>query len=274
MPEPRLCEVCSSVIPEWKAKNVSTCSVRCKFQLKQAKAQSKRKERIEKNPKRSLGSVLHSCLANSLDPAKPCRCRKRVIDDEASRLVAKGEAVNFESRLAEFIEGAPILLVGRSLKFPRSATLEKAHLQRLTERKKNAKDKTLEELQKAVQEDRAMRAEEEALRLEVYGELTLSAQRALVVEVPAEEYDRLEREQSGISILSWFEDERSAVGVDVPSISFEGEEEIEETVEDAIGEVEEQSEEIVPEFSGEEAETEAEVEDERTADEVLAEHGV
>ena len=70
-------------------------------------------------------------------------------------------------------------------------------------------------MQKAVAQDRLERAEEEQLRMNIYGWLTAEAWRALVVEVPAEQYDRAERESRGRCLFS-FADERSSAGVDVP----------------------------------------------------------
>src|SRR5438128_1069462 len=76
MPEPRLCEVCSLVIPKWKAKNVSTCSVACKFQRKDEEAKKKREVRSQQ--KQRNGYVLfHNCLfggGGEIDPFVPSRC--------------------------------------------------------------------------------------------------------------------------------------------------------------------------------------------------------
>ena len=62
--------------------------------------------------------------------------------------------------------------------------------------------------------------------MNIYGWLTAEAWRALVVEVPAEEYDRAERESRGRCLFS-FADERSSAGVDVSD--FEAPEELQET---------------------------------------------
>ena len=150
-----------------------------------------------------------------------CRCKERPTDDAASKLVSDGHAVNFRTRLPEFAPGEPLLVIGKRKQVPRVATLEKSHLQRahVDSDTRHLKGKKLEELKRIVEEDRADRAAEERVRIEKYGLLNQSFIWSLIREVPAEEYDRQEREQSGISILSWFADERGSVGEDVPAIS-------------------------------------------------------
>jgi hypothetical protein len=213
----RVCLLCKGKIPKWKSKGTKFCNPGCKFKFEK----QEKEKRIAANPKTTTGNILHQCLSNALDARVPCKCRKRISDEDAKKLVAKGGAVDYTTRAAVFIEGQPLLITGKHLKFPRAATIEKAHISRATQDiftikgKVRIKERSIEEMQKAVAEDKLARSEEEALRMDIYGWLTAEAWRALIVEVPAEEYDRAEREARGRCLFS-FADERSSAGVDVP----------------------------------------------------------
>jgi hypothetical protein len=264
MPDSRLCEVCSSVIPEWKAKNVSTCSVKCKFERRERRIKENR-EAEAPSVNVAEGSVLHHCLSNAFDPPRKfCRCRQHITDDEGNKLVSDGQAVHFLTRMPVFMAGEPLLIIGAKKFTPRVATLERTHCERITEKPARAartKEKTIEELQAAVQQDKAERFEEEKLRLEIYGELNAEFLRSLVREVPAEQYDNQRQEAFGRPGIFSFEEERTSYGVDVVSlgVAFDEGIEIEETepadIEDEI-----------------EVDDEQQNEDERTAEEVLAEY--
>jgi hypothetical protein len=235
--EERVCELCSGQIPKWKAKGTKVCSAKCKFEIKEAKRLSKR----------TIGSLLHACLSNVLDPAKPhCVCKMRLSDEQARRMVAKGEAVSFDNRTSEYFEGAALLVTGKNLKFPRAATIERPHIERLVDdhsSKNKKKDQSVEALQKAVDEDRAMRAEEESLRLEIYGELTMKAWQQLIVEVPADQYDQEEREARGRCLFANYTDERTEGGIGVRVYLCSQEEEIED-VESVVDETNETDSEV------------------------------
>jgi hypothetical protein len=118
--------------------------------------------------------------------------------------------------------GGAIVEVGKVKRTPRSATLEKPHCERITEKPKRsikAKEKTTEELKAAVAEDRAERFEEEKLRMEIYGDLTAAARQKWIVEVDADVYDAAKRQSWGRPIFTNFKDERTpgGIGVDVES---------------------------------------------------------
>jgi hypothetical protein len=199
----RVCELCGGLIPVWKAKNVKVCSAKCKFELKASKRLTKR----------NTGSLLHACLSTVCDPAKPhCDCKMRITDAQAQQMLAKGEAVNFDNRNSEYVQGAPLLVAGIALRPPRSETIERPHIERLTEHHKEHDDSSLDDLRKAIEEDQALRGEEEIVRLQIYGELTAALRRRWIVEVPADEYDRAEREAHG-RCLFWFSDERTPGGI-------------------------------------------------------------
>lgn len=198
----RICENCVSEIPKWKAKGTRFCSAKCKFETKETKRLTKR----------NTGSLLHACLSTVFDPAKPCDCKMRLSDDQAKRMFAKGEAVKFQSRNSEFIESAALLVTGTSLKFPRAATVEQPHIERLTDHHKESDDKSLDDLRKAIEENQALRGQEEIVRLQIYGELTAALRRKWIVEISPDEYDKAESEAEGRSLF-WFSDERTPGGI-------------------------------------------------------------
>jgi len=114
--------------------------------------------------------------------------------------------------------GGAIVQIGKLKRTGRSATVEKAHISRLVEKpQKKAKEKakTLEELQAAVQRDKAERFEEEKLRLEIYGELTASARQACIVEVDPDVYDAAKAPDWGRPLFTNFKDERTPAGIGV-----------------------------------------------------------
>ncbi len=272
MVEPRLCEVCSSDIPKWKSAGTTVCSIGFKFKRREQKrkeARAKLKEKRESSRSKQNGSVIfHSCIfggGEGVDPFVPerCNCRKLVSEDQAKSLIARGEALDFETRTPVFADGA-IVQIGKLLRTPRSATVEKAHVERLVgitkSKDKTLKQLSLEELQNKVQVDRALLQQEESMRLEIYGELTASARRAWIREVPAEEYDAAERQAWGRALFTNYNDERTpgGIGVDVDPSLWNGEFEKSET-ELCDDETETEKEEI-------------EESDERTAEEVLVEY--
>ena len=198
--------------------------------------------------------LFHNCIyCGGIDPFVPerCRCRKTVSEATARSLVARGEAVDLSSRRPIFNVGRAIVQVGKVLRTPRVPTLELAHFQRTTEKRRQAaktKEPTIEQLKALVDEQCAERYQEETVRMEIYGELSQAFICSLIRKVPADEYDKQKRAQTGISILSHFQDERGSVGRDVPSI-FDYEKDIEHQNED-------QNEESQAEPPDEESETE------------------
>jgi hypothetical protein len=222
--EKRVCLFCSSEIPKWRAKNTKHCSIKCKVGWTEKENQRKKEERKAANPKTTTGSILHQCLSNALDAAIPCKCRKRISDEDAKKLVAKGGAVDYTTRAAVFVDGQPLLITGKHLKFPRAATIERPHAERATQDlftikgKVRVKERTIEEMQKAIVQDKLERAEEELLRMDIYQALSVEAMR--IVQVPAEQYDEMKANDPWRGRCPWengigIADERSSVSKDV-----------------------------------------------------------
>jgi hypothetical protein len=230
------CAKCAcKVFRRGESKSATVCSFGCQLKRRKEKKQEAAEKRKDKRKTvrqvKDKDSVLfHDCIfggGGGLDPFAPerCRCRKLVSNEKAESLVARGEALDMESRGPVFT-GGPIVQIGKLKRTGRSATVEKAHISRLVEKpEKKAREriKTLEELQAAVQQDKAERFEEEKLRLEIYGELTALARREWIVHVKAEEYDAAEQQAWGRALFTNFNDERTpgGIGIDVSSLKLE-----------------------------------------------------
>jgi hypothetical protein len=272
----RVCEVCNQEIPKWRSKSATVCSFGCQLKRRAEKRQEaaekrKEKRKTERKVKAKDSVLFHDCIfggGGGIDPFVPwrCKCRKLVSEEKAQSLIARGEALDFETRTPVFAGGA-IVQIGKLLRTPRSATVEKAHVARLVEKpEKKAREKTksLEELRVAVAQDKAERFEEEQLRLEIFNELTVDAQRRWIVQVPAEEYDAKERDSWGRPGTFSFDEERTSHGVDVVGLGVLDDETTDKH----------EKEEIVPADVRDEIEVEEEQqsEDERSAEEVMAEY--
>jgi hypothetical protein len=260
----RLCLECASQIGKMRGARAKFCSGMCRDKHKKAIRQGGKETSISKlsvKAKQKGSVVFHSCVFyGTVDPFEPerCKCKKLVSEERAKSLINSGDAVDLETR-KQLFTGGPIIQIGRRKRTPRSATLEKSHCERITQKPRRAaktKEPTVEQLKALVDAQCAERYQEEKVRMEIYGELSQAFVCSLIREVPADKYDEQKREQTGISILSHFQDERGSVGRDVPSISFDYEKDNEDQNEEK-------------QFD-EEIETEQDKEDERTAEEVLA----
>jgi hypothetical protein len=111
-------------------------------------------------------------------------------------------------KLKERIGHGEIVLVGlegyacyssKLRRAPRAQTVEKAHIERANLSKDSRKygGKSAKELRAIVDEDKASRALEEKLRIEIFQEISIVERRKLIREVPAEEYDRISDDQRG-----------------------------------------------------------------------------
>jgi hypothetical protein len=170
--------------------------------------------------------LFHNCIPGGgagLDPFFPelCRCRKTVTMEKAKILVARGEAIDFATR-KPFFDDRAIAQVGKLLRTPRSASIEKSHVERsvgiLKRAPRRKRVRNLEELQAAIAVDKQWREEEEQIRMEHYQFLTVQSMR--IVQIPADEYDEMMRNdpwqgrcpwESGIGIA----DDRSSVSKDI-----------------------------------------------------------
>jgi hypothetical protein len=106
----------------------------------------------------------------------------------------------------------------KSRKTPRAQTLEKAHIQRanISVDPNHYAGKSLVDMIKEVEEETASRAVEEKTRIEEYHRIELETRSKLIVQVPADIYDRDMRANAGIpavSNLSGEDSERTPGGI-------------------------------------------------------------
>ena len=225
----RVCEVCNQEIPKWKSKGVTVCSVACRFERRKQKVKEANAKRKPIQAKKN-GVLFHDCVfggGGGVDPFVPerCKCKKTVSEEQAKRLIARGDALDFATRMAVFAEG-PIVQIGKLLRTPRSATIESAHISRLVETgsaikaKSKFTDKQLRAMHDAVELEKRERAQEESMRLDIYGELTAAARREWIVQVKAEEYDAAKRRDWGRALFTNYKEGRTqgGIGIDVDRI--------------------------------------------------------
>jgi hypothetical protein len=199
---------------------------------------------------KKIGSVLfHNCIPGGglgLDPFVPerCKCRMGVSEEQAKRLVSRGEAIDFTTRLPIFT-GDAIVQIGKLKRTPRAMTIEKANVERSVQHHTTKQeDKDIRELKAVVAEDKAWRDQEELERMDHYQALTVASMR--IVQIPEDQYDEMKANDPWRGrCLFTFSDERSSAGIDVTPFS-RWDAEIEEPIEDKT-EITKAVEEVEPE---------------------------
>lgn len=170
------------------------CSSACKRQHDY----EKRKQNL-KGSTTTVFTIVHRCIRPELDmgevPApQTCRCREEMSGAELKECIGRGE----------------IVLVGpeghacyssKLRRAPRAQTVEKAHMERANLSKDSRKydGKSLKDLQAAVNEDKASRALEEQVRIEVFHQIEMEERRNLTREYTESEFYAYDRNNWGRS---------------------------------------------------------------------------
>jgi hypothetical protein len=188
------------------------CSSICKKQ----QDYEKRKEKLKGSTITNF-VLVHSCIRPELDMGEvpdpqTCRCREEMSAEDMKERVRRGE----------------IVLVGpkehacyssKLRRTPRAQTLEKAHLERANLSKDSGKyrGKSLKELQAAIDEDKASRAMEEQVRVEVFHQIETEARQSLIREYTDHEFYAYDRENwgRGWNAQPGDADQRTAGGIGV-----------------------------------------------------------
>src|SRR5260370_3869728 len=199
--EKRVCLQCGSPISSMRRGKF--CNRDCGDVYRQLAKQGGREIGIVKRECAAVRSgyvLFHNCIPGGgagLDPFVPelCRCRKTISFEKAKSLVARGEALDFETR-KQFFNDRAIVQIGKMLRTPRSMSIEKANIQRSVEHHSTkTKDKTIAEMKAVIEmkavvaKDKAWRDQEELERMEHYQFLTVQGMR--IVQVPADQYDEM-----------------------------------------------------------------------------------
>jgi hypothetical protein len=205
----RFCASCGGVLP---CLNRSKTCRQCKEQDKRIKQQKFHQDRVAAWHK--IGHILvHTCLGNVHDKTKLefCTCRRFVLEEKARQLVAKGLAVDFETRHDYFFNRA--ILLKKALRTPRSQTIDRTQVEtgvqnihfsspkfQTAEQIEQTRIDEYKLLQLRLQQERSDKAAERE-RWDIYNEITCDALRALIVEVPAEKYDAMRAEQIDVPVI-------------------------------------------------------------------------
>jgi hypothetical protein len=153
--------------------------------------------------------LVHSCLSDAKHDqfVVGCICRKTVSREDSFDLIKKGECISLTTREYQF-DGGPIIYVGGHSKTPRAATIEANHIlygvgsmAPSSKKKRKTETRSIEELLKLRDEERASLAEEARCRWEEFHRLDTEMRQSLIREIPAEEYDSTRRNQWG---RQWF----------------------------------------------------------------------
>jgi hypothetical protein len=218
MPD-RKCLLCGDIVGAMASS--SKCRS-CKEKIKSIKKQEDR-SRLIQEAKAAGKILLHSCIANILDPAPPsCLCRRWVSVGEAQKFVNEGRCVDLVTR-KPFFSGNAVVEASKLKKSPRGAGIETAHIFRGLQNFEHDREKTQEQrmadyhdLQRRVLEDRLEKGEDERHRWNVWNELALKFRKSITREIPAEEWRDLERKYLDVPLFSMsFIDQRTQGGVGV-----------------------------------------------------------
>jgi hypothetical protein len=197
--------------------------------LQRLLARQKKNEDITRMAREDGLILVHSCIANILDPPPPsCRCQRWVTSIQAQKFVSQGRCVDWETRQSFFVN-RPIAETSKHKQTPRGAGIEKAHILRGVESitvKNSAAFKPPEQikaeydgLRKRIQEDRLERGEDERQRWTVWSELQRDFLRSITREVPESEWLDLELKNLDVPLFAFGIDQRThgGIGVNVES---------------------------------------------------------
>jgi hypothetical protein len=163
----------------------------------------KRQHDYEKKKEKLKGAriitfvTVHRCLRPELNMGEvpdplTCGCREEISVEQLKERVSRGEIVLLGP------EGYACYS-SKLRRAPRAQTVEKAHIERANLSKDSRKygGKSAKELQAIVDEDKASRALEEQLRIELYHEIEIEERRKLTKEYPISEFYAYDRENWG-----------------------------------------------------------------------------
>jgi hypothetical protein len=184
-----------------------------------------RKEKL-KGSRITTFVLVHHCIRPELqmgetpDPLA-CGCREEMSAEDLKARIGRGEIVLVGS------EGYACYS-SKLRRAPRAQTIEKAHMERANLSKDSRKygGKSLKELQAAVDEDKASRALEEQVRIEVFHQIEKEERRKLTREYTESEFYAYDRENWGRawSTQPGDEDQRTkgGIGIDRPKGAANG----------------------------------------------------
>jgi hypothetical protein len=206
----RLC-VCGKEISRFRRASTTECD----------KCKAAKKTKVLKEE----GLVLvHSCLADAKHDqyVLGCICRKTVTKEESLDLIKCGDAISLATREYVF-DGGPIIYINGHSKTPRAPTIEAGHMIRgvgsmsPSSKKRRTGTRSIEELIKLREEERASIAEEARTRWEEYHRLNQDWMSSVTKEYSDSEFYAYDRENwgRGWSTQPGGEDQRTAGGIGI-----------------------------------------------------------
>jgi hypothetical protein len=158
-----------------------------------------------------------------------CICRKTVTKEESRNLIKCGECISLTTREYQF-DGGPIVYVGGHGKTPRSPTIEANHIlygvgsmAPSSKKKRKTETRSIEELLKLREEDRASLAEEARVRWDEFHRLSQESMAPITKEYSDEDFYAYDRENwgRGWSTRPGLEDQRTPGGVGIEVLTKE-----------------------------------------------------
>jgi hypothetical protein len=198
-------------------KKISRFSRASTTECDQCKASKKNKDLKED------GLVLvHSCLSDAKHDRYTigCICRKTATKEESRNLIKCGECISLTTREYQF-DGGPIIYVGGHSKTPRAATIEANHIlygvgsMAPSKKKSKTQTRSMEELLKLREEERASLAEEARVRWDEYNRLNCEWMSSVTKEYSDSEFYAYDRSNwgRGWSTQPGAPDERTKGGI-------------------------------------------------------------
>jgi hypothetical protein len=214
----RLCECCQSPIPSMRGSRAKFCTSQCSHRQGAAKHRKGRDASLV---------LVHSCLSSEYDnfDARKCRCKLQLGDQKIEDLFKQNAARNLdpEHRQSVIWDRSDVLLVGKRVRTPRGASIERAHIFRgiQTFNLKQHRGKTpeqmkadLDDLRRRIAQEQLEKSEEEIFRWTAWALLQRECFAFLTREYSEVEWKRMEEVQKTLpSYVSGVgDDQRSTVG--------------------------------------------------------------
>jgi hypothetical protein len=214
----RLCEFCKSPISSMRGVRAKFCSSQCN------ERQFAAKRRKERDP--SL-VIVHSCLSSEFDnfDISKCRCRWYLGDKKIEGLFKQNAVRNLNpsTRSALHWDRGDVFLIGKRVRTPRGASIERAHIVRGVQRfnLKQQREKSpeqmkaeVEDLRRRIAHDQLEKDEDEKHRWEVWADLQQQFYASLTTEYSESEWLDMEQTQATLPVYvsGIGNDERSSIG--------------------------------------------------------------
>jgi hypothetical protein len=234
--------MCGRPIPSIRGSKAKFCTSECG---RRANYEAKKHKLTGARIVRKL--VVHVCVEPLMGdaPTGNCFCSKELTVEKVEQEVRIGNIFWMNDEAGN----AHAVAYDKKVMVPRAATIDRTNIERSLRYLGSSVDKyrkMLPRLKEMInRDDKSITSDiQEMFRMDEYQHLFVSSLARLTREVPAEEFDRIEREQRDVPVVSDLElNDRTAGGVG-KSVVSRGPREDEETEEEPVEEAEEVEEEL------------------------------